>query len=274
MKELIASISGNLVFKDQMWFSKSQEAISYPEEANDKFYHIEENSFWFKHRNNCIISVINKYATQKIIFDVGGGNGFISKGLEDKNINSVLVEPGLKGALNAKKRNLKNIICSSFKEAKFHNKSIPNIGIFDVLEHIKKDNEFLNDLHQVLSDDGKLFITVPAFKFLWSNEDVSSGHYRRYTINQLNKKLNLSNFEVEYSTYIFSILPLPIFLLRTIPSWFTKAKQLDYQKESQRHKPNNKKSVIDKVWNKEIDFIKKGKKIPFGGSCLIVAKKK
>jgi 2-polyprenyl-3-methyl-5-hydroxy-6-metoxy-1,4-benzoquinol methylase len=257
-----------------MWFAKNQEEISYPEEANDAFFEIEENSFWFKHRNNCIINVIEKYSTKKILFDIGGGNGFISKGLEKNNIEAILVEPGIKGALNGKKRNLKNIICSSFQEAKFKDKSIPNIGIFDVLEHIEKDNAFLDDLHQVLSDDGKLFITVPAFKFLWSNEDVSSGHFRRYTINQLNKKLNASNFEMVYSTYIFSILPLPIFLLRTIPSWFSKAKELDYEKESQRHSPSNKKSIIDSVWDKEIDFIKKGKKIPFGGSCLIVAKKK
>lgn len=274
MQELINDISGNLILKDGIWFSKNQEEISYPEEANQAFFQIEENSFWFKHRNNCIIAVINKYASKKTVFDIGGGNGFISKGLEKENINAVLVEPGISGALNGKKRNLENIICSSFQEAKFKNNSIPNIGVFDVLEHIENDIEFLNDIHHVLDKEGKLFITVPAFKFLWSNEDTASGHYRRYTIQQLKEKLNQTNFKVDYSTYIFSILPLPIFLLRTIPSWFTKAKELDYQKEVERHRPNQKESIIDKVWAKELEMISKGKKIAFGGSCLIVASKK
>lgn len=274
MKKFIDLISENLILKDGIWFTSDQEKISYPEKGNKEFFKIEENSFWFKHRNECIVSTINKFANKKILFDVGGGNGFISFALEKNGIKSILVEPGINGILNAKKRNLKNLICSSFQDAKFKKNSIPNIGIFDVLEHIKSDIDFLNDLNTALNDDGKLFITVPAFKILWSNEDVSSGHYRRYTINQLETKLKRANFEIEYSTYIFSILPLPIFLLRTIPSWFFKAKEIDYEKHAQQHKSKNKETILDKIWKKELAFISKNKKIPFGGSCLIVAKKK
>jgi len=52
---------------------------------------------------------------------------------------------------------------------------------------------------------------------LWSNEDVHAGHYRRYT-KSMSNILKEAGFRIEFSSYIFSILPFPIFLLRSILS--------------------------------------------------------
>jgi hypothetical protein len=52
----------------------------------------------------------------------------------------------------------------------------------------------------------------------WFNEDVDAGHYRRYTTKTINQKLIKNGFEIVYSSYIFSILPLTIFLIRSLPS--------------------------------------------------------
>ena len=182
----------------------------------------------------------------------------------------MLVEPRIEGIINAKKRNLKNLICSTFDEASFHKNSIPNIGIFDVLEHIKDDIRFLKSLNDTLEEEGKLFITVPAYNILWSNEDRSAGHYRRYTLKKLKNKLSIVNFKVEYSTYIFTILPLPILFFRTIPSLFRKVSNQRLQKVQKEHK---RYSVIQKIFTKEISVVNNLRQIPFGGSCLMVAKK-
>ena len=37
-----------------IYYSKSESIVSYPEEGNDKCLQIEEDSFWFNHRNNII----------------------------------------------------------------------------------------------------------------------------------------------------------------------------------------------------------------------------
>ena len=67
--------------------------------GNDLCFEIEENSFWFGHRNNCIIEMIKNYPPTRNspIFDVGGGNGFVAKGLLDAGLEVVLVEPGPAG---------------------------------------------------------------------------------------------------------------------------------------------------------------------------------
>ena len=40
---------------DGIYYEDSSETISYPESGNDDCFEIEENSFWFRHRNDCII---------------------------------------------------------------------------------------------------------------------------------------------------------------------------------------------------------------------------
>jgi hypothetical protein len=64
--------------KNGIYYAGSSEKVSYPDSGNDNCFEIEENSFWFHHRNNCIIEMIRNYPPtgNGPIFDVGGGNGF------------------------------------------------------------------------------------------------------------------------------------------------------------------------------------------------------
>ncbi|OYQ38526.1 methyltransferase domain-containing protein [Flavobacterium aurantiibacter] len=272
----IIDFADNVYLKDGIWFSKNNRDISYPKEGNMNCYEIEKDSFWFQHRNNCILETVRFYSEHETFFDIGGGNGYVAKGLEDNNIKTVLVEPGLEGALNAKKRGLSNIICSTFEDAGIKVNSCKSIGLFDVVEHIADDQQFLMSVYSNLAVNGFVYITVPAYNFLWSKEDADAGHYRRYTKRQICRVLEDSGFKIQYATYIFSILPLPVFFFRTIPSFFwLKRNSSDLSKHKQEH--SQRKGLIalilNFIWNKEISYIKQKKKIPFGGSCLVVAKK-
>lgn len=213
MQNIINLISNNLKYTNGIWYSNINTIISYPKEGNDSCFEIEENSFWFKHRNDCILELVKKYATKPLFIDVGGGNGFTSLHLQKNNIETILLEPG-SGIYNAQSRGLTHLICSSFNDEIFNNNSIPNFGIFDVLEHIENDRIFLQDIFNKLESQGRVFITVPAYSFLWSNDDVEAGHYRRYTLKSLKKLLQDIGFKIEYESYFFSILIFPIFMFR------------------------------------------------------------
>jgi 2-polyprenyl-3-methyl-5-hydroxy-6-metoxy-1,4-benzoquinol methylase len=266
-----------LIDKDGIFFAKKESEISYPESGNQDCYQIEENSFWFNHRNNCILEAVKKYCPTSTFFDIGGGNGFVAKSLEKNGIQTVLIEPGIQGCLNAKSRNLTNIVCSTLENASFKKNSIESIGLFDVVEHIEKDVEFLTSIHLYLKEKGFVFITVPAFKTLWSNEDVDAGHYRRYTTQELEVKLTKIGFDIIQSTYIFSILPIPVYLFRTLPSKLglhKNSNDINKYKEEHKNKKGLVNNILNKIWDKELNKIKKGKRIPIGGSCFIVARKK
>jgi SAM-dependent methyltransferase len=270
----IANYSHDLQCQDGIWQAAVAEKISYPADGNNSCFDIEDQSFWFKYRNSVICETIKKYAIGGPVFDVGGGNGYVANYLCDNGFETVLVEPGMDGCFNGRKRGLENIVNAIFDTAHFYSNSIPNIGIFDVLEHIGNPDKFLNTLHTMLIANGRLFVTVPAYNGLWSEEDKQAGHYRRYRITELRKLLNDQGFDIPYATYFFSFLVLPIFLFRTIPSKFGFHK-IDSQKFKKQHSQNSATSAFLAVTMKfELEKIKKSKSLPFGSSLLIVAKKR
>lgn len=272
----ISNYTNSLEKRDGILFAQNEKEISYPKGGNDLFFQIEENSFWFKHRNNCIIESVKKHSPKEVFFDIGGGNGYVAKGLEDCGIETVLIEPGINGCLNAKKRNLKNVVCSTLEYASFRKDSLGSAGMFDVVEHIEDDEAFLSTIHSYLKSNGLVYITVPAFSFLWSTEDNDAGHYRRYTVKQLENKLKSVGFSIEYSTYIFSVLPIPVFFFRTLPSilrFNRKSAEIDKHKKEHSSKSGIIDKILNRVWSFELSRIKSGKRLPFGGSCLVIARK-
>ena len=254
----------------------SKTKISYPADGHQSCYQIEDQSFWFQHRNNVISEGVKKYNRENIFFDVGGGNGFVSKRLQDDGLDVFLIEPGVDGSKNAKDRGVNNVICTTIQDIGLSQKSIYSIGLFDVLEHIEGDKQFLKDINIYLKNEGYLYITVPAYDLLWSQEDINAGHFRRYTLSSMTKILNDSGFKIEYSTYIFSILFIPILLFRVIFKRLLHKKdkrKADKAKDDHEIKNIVLQKLLEKVFVFELFLIKKGIKIPFGGSCYIICKK-
>jgi SAM-dependent methyltransferase len=274
----IEHFSSSITCKDDgIYYADSSDTISYPHDGNDNCFEVEENSFWFRHRNNCIIEIIKNFRSSKDgpIFDVGGGNGFVSKGLLDAGLEVVLVEPGKKGVINAKKRGIPHVICATTHTAKFQPGTIPSIGVFDVIEHIEDDIGFLKHLWKLLAPGGMLYLTVPAYQFLWSQEDVEGGHFRRYTLSNLKKKMMHSGFDISYSSYIFSYLPIFVFFLRTFLYKLNLSQTSTSDSIKQDH--SSPKGIGSKILNLfhnwELLKIRARKRIPLGGSCMVAAKK-
>jgi 2-polyprenyl-3-methyl-5-hydroxy-6-metoxy-1,4-benzoquinol methylase len=267
----------NLRLKDGIWYGARSAEVSYPEERSDFCFQIEENSFWFGHRNACIVELVKKFSPNDIIYDIGGGNGYISAALENTGIRTVLIEPSHYGALNAKKRGLQNIICASLQDLSLKPASLESTGMFDVLEHIESDADFLSDLHRFMKPGAMLYITVPAFNMLWSKEDESAGHFRRYTLSSLKKLLKNSGFETRYATYIFSFLPVPIFLFRTLPALLNikkNSKNVKRVKGAHAGPKGVGGKLLNTILKWELKNVMDGKQILFGGSCLIAVQKK
>ncbi|MHC4571966.1 MAG: class I SAM-dependent methyltransferase [Planctomycetota bacterium] len=256
-----------------IWFPTNRSQISYPEDGNIRCLKIEADSFWFTHRNNCIVEVIRLYPPDGPVLDVGGGNGFVSLAINNAGVDTIFLEPGFQGCINAHNRGISPIICSTLEDAAFKPHSIPAIGIFDLLEHIENDVAFLSKLKTLLIPNGRLYITVPAYDFLSSFDDKRAGHYRRYTTKSLSKKLTSIGFAVEFKTYIFRLLPVPILLFRTIPSKLGLRKKSELEKVRKEHdRPAGWLShLLTTVLDTEIKQLRSKKAISFGGSCLVVA---
>ncbi len=259
--------------EDGIWYAAGRQPLSYPAEGHQACFDVEETSFWFAHRNRCIIALLHQYPPPGPLFEVGGGNGFVSRALADHGVSVVLVEPAEEGARNARSRGLDHVICASLEDAGFAENSLPAVGLFDVVEHIRDDGSFLRLLHRLMRPGGRVYLTVPAYPWLWSDEDAQAGHYRRYRAGSVIRRLEEAGFEPEFATYIFRFLPIPIFLLRTIPSTLgRKSTGLRRMKRDHSAQSGPMKRALRFLLAPEIRNIERKRPMRFGGSILVVAR--
>lgn len=264
-----AYASGLAVDAEGIWFARDRPPVSYLEGGNEMCFDLEASSFWFAHRGDCVALAVRNFPPVGPIFDVGGGNGYVSARLMREGFAAVVLEPGVAGARNAARRGVAGVICATLESAGIRPGSLPAVGLFDVLEHIGHESAFLAQLHAALKPGGRLYLTVPACNGLWSHDDVVAGHFRRYTLGRLHATLAQAGFRVNYSSYLFSILPPALWLLRSLPSLFGR-RALAAQTYHKLHRPRLPGATAG-VWRWERSRIAARRRIPIGTSCLVVA---
>ncbi len=90
------------------------------------------------------------------------------------------------------------------------------VVMMDVLEHLEDDQAMLKAIKEKAKGENHFFITVPAFKSLWSGHDVFLGHYRRYTMKILSDLLELCSYKPDRVHYIFGLIFPLVWLTRTL----------------------------------------------------------
>ncbi len=88
----LASLAPGLERRDDgLWFARRQASVSYPAHGNAACLAVEDRSFWFRHRNRCIVSLVRRFPPDGPLLDIGGGNGYVAKSLAVAGIPCVLV---------------------------------------------------------------------------------------------------------------------------------------------------------------------------------------
>jgi SAM-dependent methyltransferase len=164
------------------------------------------------------------------------------------------------------------VVCATLAGAGFRDGSLPAVGLFDVVEHMADDAGFLDQVRRALAPGGRLYLTTPAYPALWSGEDESAGHFRRYTRRGLTALLAARGFTVDHATYIFWCLPVPIFLFRALPSRLGKRAGGDLARAAREHELSGRRGAIERLLAWEPAAIARGVSIPAGGSLLVAAR--
>ena len=260
--------------EDGIWFSGRQTSVSYPPHGNAGWREIEDRSFWFRHRNRCIVSLVRRFRPDGTFLDIGGGNGYVAKGLAEAGISCALLEPGFDGALAARARGIDPVICARLEDIDPGSPGIAAAGMFDVLEHIEDQTGALKKVNELLMPGGRLFLTVPAYQALYATDDATAGHFRRYTRSGLIRVLAAAGFRVEFASYIFALLPLPVLLFRTVPSRLGLRIGILPEHIAAEHAPKGLPGrLMDRLLDVEYRRINAGRTVPFGSSCLCCAVK-
>jgi len=151
------------------------------------------------------------------------------------------------------------------------------VGLFDVVEHIRDDFGFLTGINRLVMPGGRVYVTVPAYAWLWSGEDILAGHARRYTVPRLLHLLEHAGYTVEFATYLFGFLPVPLFFRRTIPYRLGFApKKVTEDALRSDHEPGYPLlgRMLQFLSRRELSRIAELQPLRMGASCMAVARKR
>ncbi|HAA13351.1 MAG TPA: hypothetical protein DCE41_17335 [Cytophagales bacterium] len=250
-----------------IWQPSSIQAVSYPSENHQLQDTHQDQSFWYKHRERCLQAIFQHFPTPQLL-DIGGSNGKLAQALPDTHVT--LLEPGELGVARAEQDGQSPIIHADLFSAQIHQESLPAAGMFDVLEHIEDDEAFIAEVYRILQPGGRLYLTVPALPWLWSPFDESVGHYRRYLRKGLNTRLKEAGFQIQFSSYLFSPMPVPVWIIRKLRSFKGKAKN---DKMDHASKEGGLGKLVYNILSFERTFIKRKRVLPLGSSLVVVAQK-
>lgn len=262
--------------QDGIYVAAAHNAVSYAEEGHASCFQVEDGSFWFRHRNDCIAAVVANHPFSGTMLDIGGGNGYVAQRLATEGHDVLLLEPGPIGARNAKlARGLPHVACATVEAAGFLPGSFGALGMFDVIEHVDADRAFLAEVAPLLTPGGKLYLTVPCHGWLWSQADVDAGHFRRHTRASLAALLD-GLFEVEFCSFTFRPLVLPQWLFRALPYRLGLGRKRGVLSAEVEHGTAHGPATraIERLLAAEARAIASNHPIGFGASAVVAARRR
>ena len=233
---------------------------------------LEDANFWFQARNELLLWALNHYFAKPAQYaEIGCGTGYVLRAVEQafpetEIVGTELFVEGLKFA--AQRCHRSSLVQLDARAIPYRNQ-FDVVGIFDVLEHIEDDEAVLKQIEKSLAYGGGVLITVPQHQWLWSSVDEAACHVRRYSAKELANKVEIAGFEIVRSTSFVSLL-LPMMVVARFVS--RKKPAADAAAELSINKHLN--WLFRKIMAVEFHLIKLGVNFTFGGSRLLIARKK
>jgi len=240
----------------------------------------EERHFWFLARNRLISRVVrrclNDLPQGSCVLELGCGNGNVLHALVDAASAGRVTGMDLfiDGLHFARRRVDCGLVQADLHTPPFR-EAFALLGMFDVLEHMPDDHLVLTDLRQMLADDGRLLITVPAYPALWSYFDVAAKHARRYTKESLTAVLEATGYEVQQVSYFMALTFPLVWLVRRL----AKDEPLPEDDVDERVVDELRivpvlNGIVAALLSLEARWVGAGHRLPFGTSLMAVARKK
>lgn len=167
----------------------------------------EDTHFWHAPRRRLLRAVLRRHLSSGDgpILDAGCGTGALVRALVDEGFDAYGVDPWA----GARDLPQDRFTVGALDALPFESGRFAAVCLFDVLEHVSEPTA-LAELRRVLRPGGRLFVAVPAGRWLWGPRDEAAGHLRRYSRRSLSLALRTSGFDVA-ELFGFQALLLPVF---------------------------------------------------------------
>ena len=181
-------------------------------------FELEDNYWWHASLRKLIVDNLRRNAIAERplqILDAGCGTGgnLATLRKEGRVVGLDLSEDAI---YFSRKRGVKNLLRGSVSALPFKDGSFNVLLSIDVLYHrfVRDDTSSLKEFHRMLTKGGILILHLPAFEFLRGPHDKLVYTQRRYTKDEISKKLLLSGFKIKKISYKNSLFFFTAYFLR------------------------------------------------------------
>lgn len=173
---------------------------------------VEDRHWWYRERRAIIARELRRIGPPGRAIELGASGGGNSMVLKEDGWDVLATEYLEAGVEIAKARGL-NAIQADARDLPVDSAAYDLLVAFDVLEHIEEDHLAAEEIFRVLRPGGTALIAVPAGMDLWSEHDVASGHFRRYTRETLASVVEKAGLSID-RLWSWNVLLRPVVKLR------------------------------------------------------------
>jgi SAM-dependent methyltransferase len=248
--------------------------------AYGEFRDLERTHWWFRGRRAIFLELLKRRVLPALghdpvrSLDLGcgmGGHLTMLRGLGEPVGTDVEIE----AVRHCRTRGFQRVVLADGARLPFKEGAFDLVTAFDTIEHIEDDLNALKECCRVLRPGGFLFLSGPAYQFLYTHQDAVVHHQRRYTTGRLKRLFEAAGFHVDHKSYINSILFPPILAALLL----IKLKQLivppgadDKRSNASIWFPGWLNEILAGIFASERHLASRFE-LPFGHSLLVVGRK-
>ncbi|WP_108513290.1 class I SAM-dependent methyltransferase [Bradyrhizobium algeriense] len=232
---------------------------------------VQETHWWFVGRRRLFEKELRRmgFDNSHAVLDVGTSTGTNLALLRDMGFRRVTgLDMSEEAIVFCASKGLGPVDLGDACAMPFNDESFDLVLATDVIEHLDDDRAGLREISRVLTPDGKVLITVPAFPSLWGLQDRVSNHKRRYRVASLLDAVSCSGLKPITHYHFNYLLFVPIWLARRL---------IDVFKPSVQHEGQVNNPAINWILSKIFDIdtsLAPHLGMPFGVSILLICERK
>ena len=149
-----------------------------------EYRRLHEQHWWWRARQQEVLATLdelhrNRQLANTRILDIGCGDGLLFDELaEYGEVEGIEIDGSIVSKTNPWRD---HITIGPFDERFQPANPFDTILMLDVLEHLPDPRAAVRHALQLVTPDGSLLVTVPAFRQLWTTHDDLNHHFTRYT---------------------------------------------------------------------------------------------
>jgi SAM-dependent methyltransferase len=241
-------------------------------EFYSEYSQIEDTHWWFRGRREIFTRILAPLAGSPLrILDIGFGTGAMLTFLA--RYGAVIgMDMSVDAVRFARTRCDLPMLLGTITEVPIGTGSVDLVTAFDIIEHVEDDAAAFAELGRVCRPGGHVLLTVPAFEFLWGNQDIVSHHRRRYTLGEVERQVRAAGFVPRRLSYFNAIL-FPVVAAIRVMRRLRGERQGEVKSDFTMTKPGLVNDALSRVLAAEGRWLERWR-LPVGVSVVCLAERR